>query len=168
MNESWRLAPWSEVLYACDGHWWRAWKGVPDFLGVKICSAGNEVARQRDLCKVTVVAECNDMLADEPGVLGFGGNSGFQALNLAVQFGANRIALVGFDMHTGAGVHWHGSHVEQLTNPTDANFTKWRQVLDKAATQLKALGVEVVNTSSVSALTAYEKIPLGDVLERWR
>ena len=45
----------------------------------------------------------HDLLFQEPGVVGSGGNSGFQMINLAAQFGATGIALIGFDMRLGSG-----------------------------------------------------------------
>lgn len=91
-----------------------------------------------------------------------GGNSGFQALNLAVQFGAKRIILVGFDMRLDHGVHWHGPHGKGLNNPRDPLFASWRDALNGAAPTLAALGVEVLNASAISALTAY---PIMDLRE---
>ena len=41
----------------------------------------------------------------------FGGNSGFQAINLAFLWGATRIILLGFDCKAVAGKdHWFGQH----------------------------------------------------------
>ena len=40
--------------------------------------------------------------------IGGGGNSGFQALNLALQWGARKIILVGFDLTDENGLHWYG------------------------------------------------------------
>lgn len=97
-------------------------------------------------------------------VIGWGGNSGFQAVNLAAHFGVRRIVLVGFDMQLRTGIHWHGRHGRGLNNPTRHNVERWRRVLDQAAPALAALGVEVVNVSPVSALTAYPKMSLEEAL----
>lgn len=104
------------------------------------------------------------MQFDRFGVLGAGGNSGFQALNLAVQTGATRIALVGFDMHLAAGVHWHGRHPPGMNNPTAQVIAGWREGLDAAAPMLQALGVDVVNCNPHSALRAYRHQSLEDFL----
>lgn len=98
------------------------------------------------------------------GTLGWGGNSGFHALNLAVQFGAKWIALVGYDMRCDRGLHWHGKHIPGLNNPTPQNVERWRRVTDEAAPMLAALGVTVVNCSPISALTAYPKMSLKEAL----
>lgn len=107
------------------------------------------------------------MLFDEPGLVGSGGNSGFQATNIVAQFGANRILLVGFDMHTASGVHWHGPHGKNLINPSDVNLTRWRRVLDRAAETLRRLGIDVVNASPESALNAYPKMTIDQAMTRW-
>jgi len=99
------------------------------------------------------------------GVIGSGGNSGFQALNLAVQFGAKRIVLVGYDMRVDAGLHWHGAHPHGLNNPSAGSVMRWAATLDAQAPLLKRLGVEVLNASPVSALKAYPKVRLEDVLD---
>lgn len=105
------------------------------------------------------------LIVDRPGTVGWGGNSGFHALNLAVQFGARKIILVGFDMHLQAGHHWHGKHPQGLNNPTDRNVGRWRRTFDAAAPQLETLGAAVVNTSPISALSNYPKMSLEDALE---
>lgn len=100
----------------------------------------------------------NEILVYRFGTIGWGGNSGFQAINLAVQFGCKRIVLVGMDMHDQDGVHWHGKHEGHLRNPTTKSLVKWRGLIDAQRPLLDSLGVEVVNASRTSALTAYPKI----------
>jgi hypothetical protein len=156
------------VLYAADGAWWRAKKGVPEFNGLKLTQDSETCVRFLDIHKVDLRSGCCDLLVDAPGTVGTGGaeggNSGFHALNLAVQFGATRIVLVGFDMRTDRGLHWHGRHGNGLNNPTVRNFMSWRRVLDGAATQLAGLGIEMLNASQVSTLTAYPLVNLEDAL----
>ena len=113
---------------------------------------------------VTWSRKRDELLTDRPGVIGDGGNSGFQALNIAVQFGARKIILVGFDMRLDAGVHWHGKHPRGLNNPGDHNLVRWRKALNGAAPRLAELGVAVVNASPISALTAYPFQPLLEAL----
>ena len=94
------------------------------------------------------------------GRIGWGGNGGFQALNLAVQFGAVRIILVGYDMTLDHGVHWHGKHPKGLHNPVPGAVARWRRVLEKSAPILRAAGITVINASERSALVAYAKMSL--------
>lgn len=93
------------------------------------------------------------------GTVGWGGNSGFHCLNLAVHLGAAKIVLVGFDMRLDHGVHWHGRH-ELLNNPTERNIARWRRVIDAAAETIEALGIQVINASPISTLERYPKMTL--------
>jgi hypothetical protein len=108
------------------------------------------------------------MLFDDPGVVGSGGNSGFQALNIAAQFGANRILLIGFDMHAANGVHWYGANRwKDANNPLDHNYVRWRGALGKQARVLAAMGVDVVNASMDSALVCFRKCSIDEALSGW-
>ena len=117
------------------------------------------------LRQVGIVRGCDEILVDRPGILGDGGNSGFQAINLAVQCGAAKIILIGFDMRLDHGVHWHGKHGRGLNNPSERNLAKWRRGLDGLAPWFDALGVRVINCSAVSALEAYPKMSLTGALQ---
>lgn len=101
------LCPWADVAYGCDAPWWVFRRGLPDFKGVKIAWAASACDQFRDLHKVEIKdINLDELLLEEPMVIGSGGNSGFQALNIAVQFGASRIMLIGFDMQDRSGVHY--------------------------------------------------------------
>lgn len=103
------------------------------------------------------------MLFEQQGQVGDGGNSGFQCLNLVAQMAPQRIVLVGFDMRLDKGVHWHGWHEGHLGNPRNSKLPRWRRALDGAAALLTARGVEVLNASPVSTLTAYEMCDIEKV-----
>lgn len=163
VNTSYQLCPWADVLYACDFSWWLAHKGVPDFTGLKV-SIDARCTRLKDVH--TVKRKYGDKGADiefkERGLICYGGNSGFQALNLAVQFGSRKIILVGFDMRIDRGLHWHKAHAKY--NPNGRQVNQWRDVFDGAVLSLKAAGVRVINCSPVSALKAYPKMTLEQAL----
>lgn len=142
---------------------------MPEFKGLKLCQDGNACATYRDLHRVELNKDTGKpvLMVDVPGMVGGGGNSGFQTLNLTVQFGVRRIALVGFDMHSAGGLHWHGAHSANLNNPNDSNFVKWRAGLDGIAGDLAEIGVEVIDTSIDGALSAYPKMTLEAAIEKW-
>ncbi len=111
------------------------------------------------------VTKLNDQLhIAKVGVIGWGGNSGFGALNLAVQFGANPIVLVGYDMRLDLGVHWFGLHGRGLTNPHAKNVERWRRCVDGCEPLLTGLGIRVFNASPVSWLKNYPKMDLMEAL----
>lgn len=163
VNNSWKLVPWADVLVSADGGWWHRYKGVPDFGGLKVTLDFN-VARQFGIQLIKLVKHVQSLSTDKPGIVGMGGNSGFYALNLALQFGAKKIVLVGFDMHLKDGVHWHGPHEKGLNNPIEHRIQKWRKSLDQEADNLRKLGIEVVNASLTSALKAYPKMNLNEAM----
>jgi hypothetical protein len=137
------------------------------FKGLKITQDRN-AADTMGLHRVEVRNRVGRLLLDEAGVIGAGGitgggNSGFQALNLALQFGARQIILVGYDMTLANGSHWHGKHENGLGNPGHKRIEDWREVLDNLGPQLKASGVEVLNASKGSALQSFPFVELGSV-----
>jgi hypothetical protein len=151
------LLPSADVLYACDARWWKYRKGMPGFKGLKLTPACEAAVLYPDVQLVRVVPMEQRLLTKEPGVWGYGGNSGFQMLNGAIQFGAKKIILVGFDMTLEHGVHFHGWHAQGLANPTEPDVVRWRRALDDAAPGIAALGIEVLNASPISLLQAYER-----------
>jgi len=166
INESWKLAPWADVLYACDWHWVTKRNKVGQFQGLRV-TQDKHVAGNTDgprWHKVHTVGGCDKLLFDPPGYICWGGNSGMQALNLAAQWGAAKILLVGFDMGIHAGAHWHGRHIGGLNNPTEPNTARWRKAMDDAYGQFTERGITVINCSQNSALQRYPKMPFEDAL----
>src|SRR5262249_19842922 len=90
----------------------------------------------------------------EPGVIHYGFNSGFQAVNLALQFGAQHIVLVGFDMRVVDGrEHFFGSHPEcQGFGPLSLEL--FISEFGKAARDLSD-DIEIVNATPGSALKCF-------------
>lgn len=162
---SWKLAPWANVLYGLDKGWWIANRGVPDFKGLKVTPSPT-AARVYRLVQVRLKARV-EILTGETGVLGCGlrtggGHSGFQAINLAIQFGAKKIVLVGFDMTLSKGEHWDRNQAG-VAKADKGRVESWRVALDGCAEQFKALGVDVVVVGE-SALTAFPKMSLAEAL----
>lgn len=155
-------------MFGCDGPWWSNNRGLPDYRGVKLAHDSGICATYPDVHKVEVREGCDELLFGEPGVIGWGGNSGFMALNLAAQFGARRILLIGFDMHAASGVHWYGKNTgRDMRNPEDRNFIHWRKAMNDQAPVLRRYGIEVVNGSAGSAVAAFPKMSVEDTLKKW-
>ena len=169
IKENSELCPWADVVYGCDAAWWRNCNGLPKFTGVKISASGRVTSRFPDIHIADVRDPSHDKIVfSPPGVIGCGGNSGFQALNLAVQFGAKRILLIGFDMSDQFGVHWYGrSSGNGRSNPAEWNFKRWRAAFCAGAVQLQNAGIEVLNASDLSVLTCFPKVSLQQALHEW-
>lgn len=163
VNNNYQLAPWADALYAADKGWWEQYRDALRFAGLKITHDSN-FAAHHNLHRVELLEEepsKSVISVDRPGHLARGGHSGFQAINLATQFGSRRQIWIGFDLH---GEHWHGKHEGRLRNARPHTLARWAESLDAQAPVLAGLGVEVVNCSAVSVLAAYRKMNLDNAL----
>lgn len=156
INRSHELVPWAEVLYAADSGFWRAYSNARKFDGWRFCA--DEYVRLLDsgIYPVTIARKpdktrLSEMIRQPVGTVGYGGNSGFQAVNLAAQFGASKILLC-LDY---SGSHWHPDHSRALRNPTAAELKVWATHLDRQAKTFKSWGIEVFNVARHSILKAY-------------
>lgn len=156
INDAFRLAPWADVLYACDAKWW-FWhweKGAREFAGLKY-ALDPSAKRFPGVQVLRKGAETG--LTRDPAALCLGRNSGYQAINLAVHLGATRVILLGYDMHGG---HWFGHHPDQSGPP----FNVCLQRFATLPTPLTDAGVEVINCTPKTALTVFPCQPLREVL----
>lgn len=160
INDSWRAAPWADLLYACDDNWWNHHRGAPGFLGQK----WTQDARAAERWRLRFIASrAEPGLCRDPAAIHQGGTSGYQALNLALHLGARRILLLGYDYR---GAHWFGQHPAPLTNARDDEWPARAAVFDRAALDISRFwpGIEVINCSPVSRIGAFPKGDLADVL----
>jgi len=161
INETWRLAPWADVLYGCDYLWW-ANRAPDEFAGLRVVGhlpkRGAATVLPPDLAKWQDVLRyaptkggCREMIFDGPET-GAGQSSAFQAANLAVRWGASRVVLYGVDCHS-PNAHWHGRHTFPGAGEQRDNLMAiWRESWANAARQLAERGVELVNASPGSAV----------------
>jgi hypothetical protein len=166
VNDAWRLLPWADVLYSADAPWWTVHKGVPDFAGARWSAHDTVTNNKRDVAERyhlhLVAGKAGDTFSTDPGVIHYGGNSGFQAINLALLFGAARIVLVGFDMRVvETKRHFFGDHPKPLRNSIDYRY--FVPTFTNAARHLPA-GVEILNATPESALTCFRYVPLEQAL----
>lgn len=164
INSSWKLAPWADMLFACDHKWWLMTKGWQDFAGLKV-TIDKGASKKYDLHYVHCLKGDDRIQLEPKGVVGWGGNSGFHCLNLAIQFKAKRVLLVGYDMRVDKGVHWHGNHPNGMHNPTIGTVSRWRRAVDGAARVAKSEGVEVLNCSPISELQSYPKVDFAEAIQ---
>lgn len=178
IKECVEICPWADVVYGCDPAWWQFRGGLPKFGGLKVTWEGSSLPQYQDIKRVAldksqdkiypVERRQYQMIFDRPGTVGGGGNSGFQAVNLAVQFGARKLLLVGFDMHDRSGVHWYGRNSwARGGNPDESCFVRWRRDFDRAAIDLEMQGVEVINVAPHSALTCFPRGTVEKTIAGW-
>lgn len=168
IKENSSLCPWADLVYGCDAAWWRNADGLPGYDGLKV-AATLRLIRYPDIHIIKVSdPSCDKLVLTPPGTIGSGGNSGFQAVNMAVQFGVRRIILIGFDVNDHYGTHWYGkADGEGRSNPSEWNFRRWREAFAFAATQLQHAGIEVLNCSEFTSLKCFPKATLEQALAKW-
>lgn len=163
IKKCFELAPWADVVYGCDAPWWRSVQGLPKFGGLKI-AYDPSVCTEFGLRRVEIAKTTDRFLFDEVGKIGSGGNSGFQAVNLASQFGAKRIVLLGFDMFGNNREHWYGrNNWPAANNPTTTNYQRWQNAFAGAYTDLSRRGIEVINASRETALGCFKRMTIDKV-----
>lgn len=156
------LAPWADILYAADAKWWRHYhERALAFVGRKVTIKDTLPWAAVYSLKQSVEHPTFD---PRPTHLASGGNSGYQAVHLAVHLGATRIVLLGFDMKTGrlGRRHWFGSHPGRLDSR--GNFTTWLRAFEKLSKVMQRMEIDVVNCTPDSALRCFRRAPLDQVL----
>jgi hypothetical protein len=162
INDAWRMAPWADVLYSSDQHWFPFYKWVPDFKGLKVGLTEMRPSPYSDVIRLRMTGETG--IDWTPDCVRSAKNSGGAALNVAVHLGASRIVLLGYDMSVAKNKerHFFGNHPRGLN--TNRKYDHWIQLVETMATPLKEHGIDVVNCSRSSALTCFPRRPLRDVL----
>lgn len=165
---------WPDLVYGCDAHWWEYRKGLREFNGLKIAfDSPKFINIFPDLRKIKVEKEgvkyTQRFMMKTAGHVGGGGNSGFQLLNLVVQFGVRGILLIGFDAKDEhVKPHWYGRNTwPRSTNPNRTAFKGWREAFEQALPTLKSLDVDVINASPITGINCFQKATVDEALEKW-
>lgn len=166
VNDAYRLVPPEKldcVLYACDAKWWK-WQvrsrkaQIEAFAGIKV-----GMQPQHQVPDVIRMRNCGEQgLEHDPSGLRTGRSSGYQAINLAVHFGASRIILLGYDYSLAAAsqAHFFGSHPDH----TQPLFSLCLRNFKTIVQPLRDLGIEVVNASRHTKLHAFPRVSLEAAL----
>lgn len=96
----------------------------------------------------------------EPGFVNSGGNSGYQAINLAYHLGASTIILLGFDMCCNSGKsHFFGDHPKGFNSDTryERFISAYRTI------KPKDYGLQILNCTRYTALDAFPRADLDQV-----
>lgn len=155
VNNAYQLAPWADVLYAADANWWKHYQ--PVFNGIRYCAEDTVYAVKVD------GKHLPGLSPEGSNYLHYGGNSGYQAVNLAVNMGAKDIYLLGYDMTAERGKHFFGEHPGNLNRAT-GHFGGWIKNFHTMKPHLEARGITITNCTRHTALDCFPKIRLEDAL----
>ncbi len=153
-----QLAPWVDVLYSCGsdiGLWWHKFgPGLSWYHGLRYTLDPNAAEWAQVLRNTGYVG-----LETDPSGLRTGKNSGYQSIGLARHLGAARIVLLGFDAE--GTTHFFGPHRDSMARP---NLRDFAPLFETLVEPLTALGVEVLNASRQSQITAFQRVSLEEAL----
>lgn len=155
VNDAYKLAPWADLLYAADFDWWRVrWLDVRLFEGLKVTVGDRTIHPDIQSLRNTG----RKGFDPDPTCIRTGGNSGYQAIHIAIASGAARILLLGYDM---TGTHWFGNHKPPLADPPPSSFDIWIPAFEG----LNGHGADIINCSPISKITCFEKGSLEKEIE---
>ncbi len=168
INNAYLRAPWAEVLYFCD-HRWHTWHvdkpEFQDFAGIKVtmCEQTGKKNGINWLRNMTAEGDGSGIWP-EPDGLATGRSAGYQAINLAIHFGATRIILLGYDMRIVDGHYqWHNDH--KVANRPGIYESTMLPAFPKLVAPLVERGIKVINCTPGSALHVFPAMELGEAIE---
>jgi hypothetical protein len=89
-------------------------------------------------------------------------NSGIGAIVTAIEGGAKKVILLGYDCQkTNGQAHWHGDHPKQLGNANriDAWVHKFAEFSEKNK------HIQIFNASRQTALTCFQRVDLDEAID---
>ena len=148
INDTFRLLPEADALFAADAIWWMRHPEAAEFRGAKFVSEDQRVEHAQFV---------------PPRPPSYGGNSALRAAHLVSDWKASRILLLGVDLIDEEPTHWHGQHDgEGLINPSPATFARCRSAW--AAFSEQYARPDIVNCSRRTALTCFRRMELEQAL----
>lgn len=158
VNDVYKLAPWADYFYAADADWWE-WHidNIIPLKGQKY-TLSEQIALDNGFNYIDY--DTSLIWSTDPSVIATGGNSGFQALNLAALHGHKTIVLLGYDMGFTGQKHFFGDHPAKINR--NSRYDDWIKHFNKAAPLIDA---RVVNCTRQTALECFKKADLCDVLQ---
>jgi len=161
VNDSFRLLPNADIIYACDKRWWDVnyddvllnFKGerysINDLENPTNNPSGDYLLNRVDSIQRP------DFGRDRIhyGIDG-GGNSAFQSANLAAIFGAKTILLLGVDC-CGSYFGGHPNHFD-ICSPFQKFIDGWSTITS---------GINIINCSRFSAVNCFPKTTIDKIFE---
>lgn len=180
VNNVYQIGDWIDALFFGDCGWYLVHRhALSKWPGIKVtcCQrfANRGVKEMEGIKYLGRDKKTKHGISENPLTVAWNGNSGAAAISLAVHFGVKRIFLLGFDMNldTEHKSHWHGSHsnprgrdIKRVTKlKKGPPFERHLRGFPFIAKDAERLGVEILNVNLDSAIDAFPKVRLEDVLE---
>jgi hypothetical protein len=145
VNNAWQYARFCDALYAGDLAWWVHYYSAVDIPAEKWTLSQNAAQ----------VFGINRHQSKR--VKGY--NSGLLAIEMALQFGAAKVLMLGFDASIEDGLHFHGAH-PGMGNPNKAGVQRWLGYFEALAKDYN----NIINCSRKTAITCFPRQSLEEAL----
>ena len=165
ISDCYRICPYLDFFYACDNRWWNLhYDKVIEWGGSRNgywCTEHTTKKVHPDLH--WIIGSGGGGWSHDQSKIHYGGNSGYQILNIAHLLGIKYIVLIGFNM-TVVGEekkkHFFGNHPKGLSQNTSyhsfaAAFQKIKVPADTT----------IIQTASPTKLNCFPKMSLEDAIQ---
>lgn len=162
INAAFLFGDWVDILFFGDEIFWRNYRDkIDEFPNQVITCCESFKDYMGKINYFTRVREKSLGISDKPGTVAWNYNSGCAALSVAVQAGAKRIVLLGYDMTGDVGKsHFHSEYFWQNRTPSYELHLRGMAAIARDA---KELGVEILNASPVSVIKQFKKININQL-----
>lgn len=163
ISDCYRVCPKVDFYYACDTRWWNVhYEKVKEWGGCENgywCTEHSTKRKYTDLhC---ILGKGGNGWSQDPALIHYGSNSGFQILNIAYHLGIKHMVLVGFNMMVvDKKAHFFGDHPTGLSrNSSYHSFASQFVNIHP-----EKYGVTVINATQPTKLDAFPKMSLEDAI----
>jgi len=172
INVAYFIGNWMDMVFFGDGSFFRTHKAdLAKYPGLKVSCAPacDRVPWVKYLARDTTHPTGISL---NPGYVSWNRNSGSAAISVAVQAGAKRIILLGFDMKTDSNhQHWHDMYGgglidnQKIITKTTATFSRHLSGFSSIAQDARRMGVQIINASPDSAITQFPKVHVKELMK---
>lgn len=151
--------PDCDLWYAADDTFWQFYsEQALKASTLRVCAAKHA----SELWHLSLDTTWREIFAWEPGKAASGGHSGFQALQIAINAGASKVILLGYDCKAqGKQTNAFGRKPNQIHR--DSPYQTWPEWYLKLK-QVLPRPINIVNCSLGSAITAFGYTPIEEAL----
>lgn len=165
VNMAYKLGDWVDCMFFGDTGFWRSRKAnILQFQGLRVTCASDVFDDRIKVVHKNLRKKRG--ITFHPGMVSWNFNSGAAAINLAINFGAKRIILLGFDMYLDEGnnQHWHKVYKSSLNTVHDT-MKKHLAGFPVIAEDIEGKGIEIINCSPKSSIACFPKANIWEVLK---
>lgn len=169
VNNAFRLGSWVDICWFGDAKWFEwNYKELAEYSGLKVTCNPNFLTNKKYFGSgiLTVGRGKSNGIEIRNEYVAWNRSSGASAINFAYHLGVKRVILLGFDMHsTEANHNWHKKHKGKSVNNAKFDpYPRFLKVFSQIKKEADILGMEILNATIESALTAFPMVNIEDVI----